>query len=652
VSGNYRPRRRYRAPGNAKGPAGAPSAGTAPAGTAPAGTGSAGPVTAGAVAGGPATGRRDTARRGRPPRGADPRRIAYEVLAAVRDRAAYANLLLPKLLAERQLAGRDAAFATELAYGTLRGQGTYDAVLSACSDRPLGKLDPPVLDALRLGTHQLLSTRVGAHAAVATSVDLARSVAGPKVAGYVNAVLRRVSTRDLAAWLDIVAPDPATDPDGSLAVRYSHPRWIVAAYRSALGDAASRPFTTPDATAPDAPDAPASQAAASQAAAPDATASGAAPDATAPDATVSGAAPDAGAEEPQAEAPPGEPDPSGAASGQKTPGQETPGQETPGQETPGQETPGQETPGQETPGQETPGQETPGGPPLTELAAALAAGNARPRVTLATLPAGPPRAELMPAGAQPGRWSPYAFTLASGDPAPLVESGAAAVQDEGSQLAAIALASAPLAGRPGGDPERWLDMCAGPGGKARLLYGLAAERGARLTAAELHPHRAALVEEVLTRAGRSMTVTPPAFEVLVADSTRPPWPGAAFDRVLLDVPCSGLGALRRRPEARWRKSEADLKELTALQRDLLRSALAAVRPGGLVAYVTCSPVSAETTQVVTGVAAAVPGTEFIDAPALLPAVPAVASADPRFAQLWPHRHGTDAIFIALLRRTV
>jgi 16S rRNA (cytosine967-C5)-methyltransferase len=584
VSGNYRPRRRYRAPGNAKGaagtapagtaPAGTAPAGTAPAGTAPAGTGAASPVTAGAVATGAGAGRRDTARRGRPSRGADPRRVAYDVLAAVRDRAAYANLLLPKLLTERRLAGRDAAFTTELAYGTLRGQGTYDAVLSACSDRPLGKLDPPVLDVLRLGTHQLLSTRVGAHAAVATSVDLARSVAGPKVAGYVNAVLRRVSTRDLAAWLDIVAPDPAIDPDGSLAVRYSHPRWIVAAYRAALGEAAGRPFTAPVATA-EAPQAEVPQAEAPQ------------------------------PEAPQVEAPPGE----------------------------------------------APGQEAPGGLPLTELAAALAAGNARPRVTLATFPAGPPRGELMPAGAQPGRWSPYAFTLASGDPAPLVESGAAAVQDEGSQLAAIALASAPLAGRPGGDPERWLDMCAGPGGKARLLYGLAAERGARLTAAELHPHRAALVEEALTRAGRSMTVTPPAFEVLVADSTRPPWPGAAFDRVLLDVPCSGLGALRRRPEARWRKSEADLEELTALQRDLLGSALAAVRPGGLVAYVTCSPVSAETTELVTSVAAAVPGTEFIDAPALLPAVPAVASADPRFAQLWPHRHGTDAIFIALLRRT-
>ena len=194
-------------------------------------------------------------------------------------------------------------------------------------------------------------------------------------------------------------------------------------------------------------------------------------------------------------------------------------------------------------------------------------------------------------------------------------------------------------------------MCAGPGGKARLLYGLAAEPGASLTAAELHPHRAALVTDSLTRASRTMAVSPPAFEVLVADGTKPPWPNGTFDRVLVDAPCSGLGALRRRPEARWRKSKADLKELTALQRDLLRSALAAVRPGGVVAYVTCSPVPAETSEVVTDVVGSTPGIEILDTPGVLSDVPDTRSADPRFAQLWPHRHGTDAIFIALLRRT-
>jgi 16S rRNA (cytosine967-C5)-methyltransferase len=519
------------------------------------------------------------------------------VLKAVREREAYANLLLPKLLADRGLTGRDAALATELAYGTLRGQGTYDAVLAACSDRPLDKLDPPVLDVLRLGTHQLLNTRVGAHAAVATSVDLAKSVIGPRVSGYVNAVLRRVATRDLAAWLDIAAPDPATDADGYLATRYSHPRWIVAAYRDALGDAADGP----------------------------------------PQATATAAAPD-GAQIPG---------PSFAAPATDTPDAGPAGDVAPA-------------------GEGEPG----GGAAVTELEAALAAGNARPRVTMAAFPAGPPRADVMPADAVPGRWSPYAFTLRSGDPAALIESGAA-VQDEGSQLAAIALSSAPvtpLAGQGDGQTERWLDLCAGPGGKSRLLYGLAQAPRATLTAVELHPHRAALVRDALTRASRLAAARPapgePAgdggtqgplgteFEVVVADGTRPPWPAGTFDRVLVDAPCSGLGALRRRPEARWRKSAADLKDLTALQRDLLRSALESVRPGGVVAYVTCSPVQAETSGVVSGVVASMPGVDILDAPGVLTGVPGTRATDPRFAQLWPHRHGTDAIFIALLRRAL
>jgi 16S rRNA (cytosine967-C5)-methyltransferase len=512
------------------------------------------------AAGGPASGRDSDAAKGDVARrSGNPRRAAYQVLAAVENREAYANLLLPKLLADRDITGRDAALATELAYGTLRGQGTYDAVLAACSDRPLDKLDPPVRQILRLGAHQLLATRIGAHAAVATSVDLAKQVVGPRVSGYVNAVLRRVATRDLDAWLAIVAPDPATDPDGNLAVRYSYPRWIVAAYRAALGDAAH-----------------------------------------------------------------------------------------------------------------------------AELAAALAEGNTRPKVTMATLPGGTDRDRVMPADAEPGRWSPYAFTLDSGNPADLIASGRAAVQDEASQLAAIALTRAPLTPPATGtaesattteatateatatettatpatatvtaDGERWLDFCAGPGGKSRLLYGLAtiATPPASLVAAELHPHRAALVTETLTRAEREIApANRVSVEVVVADGTKPPWPAGSFDRVLVDAPCSGLGALRRRPEARWRKAESDIPPLAELQRALLRSALATVRPGGVVAYVTCSPVPAETRDIVTAVADADPTVEILDARAALPDVPGTESAGPLFAQLWPHRHGTDAIFIALLRR--
>jgi 16S rRNA (cytosine967-C5)-methyltransferase len=428
-----------------------------------------------------------------------PRRVAYDVLRAVEERAAYANLLLPRLLDERGISGRDAALATELTYGTLRGLGTYDAVLGACCDRPLDRLDPPVRDVLRLGTHQLLGMRTGSHAAVSTSVDLAKDVAGPRTSGFVNAVLRRVATRDLGKWLSILAP-------GDLATRYSYPEWIVEATREVLGDG--------------------------------------------------------------------------------------------------------------------------------ELEAALAAGNQRPRVVMAAVPGVADRAEVMPDGADPTRWSPYGFALRGGNPRELM--GRAAVQDEASQLAALALTRVTVTGA----ETRWLDLCAGPGGKARMLHGVAAERGIRLAACDVHEHRARLVRDAVGEPA-------PAGGVVTADSRAPSFCPDVFDRVLVDVPCTGLGALRRRPEARWRKSPEDVAGLAGLQRDLLRSAITLTRPGGVIAYVTCSPVAAETSEVVLDVAGE---QEILDAPAMLSEVPDLAASDPRFAQFWPHRHGTDAIFIALLRR--
>jgi 16S rRNA (cytosine967-C5)-methyltransferase len=454
-----------------------------------------------------------------------PRRVAFEVLNAVAERDAYANLLLPALLRDHGLSGRDAALATELAYGTLRGQGSYDAVLAICCDRDLGRIDPPVRQVLRLGAHQLLSTRIGAHAAVATSVDLAKDVSGPRPAGFVNAVLRRVATRDLESWLEIAAPSRADDLVGHLAVRYSHPAWIVSALSDALGES--------------------------------------------------------------------------AATG------------------------------------------------LAETEAALAADGVRPRVTLCAVPGLAGQEELVAGGATPARWSAFGAYLAEGDPAQVaaVEQGRAAVQDEASQLAAIALARADAAGGRGA----WLDLCAGPGGKARLLAGLAArggeggEGGARLLGADVRLHRARLL--------RAAVAGVPAAAVITADGTAPAWRPAAFDRVLADVPCSGLGALRRRAEARWRRTPDDIAELGPLQRRLLAAALDSAAPGGVVAYVTCSPHLAETRDVVTDVVAGWPGAEVLDAPAVLPEVPGLRCPAPHgaFAQFWPHRHGTDAIFLALLR---
>src|SRR3954465_3661935 len=128
----------------------------------------------------------------------DPARAAaLDVLKAVRVDRAYTNLVLPAAIPHYGLEGRDAAFATELASGTIRRRGTYDAILAACTDRPLSKVETKVLDALRIGTHQLLSMRVPDHAAISTTVDLVRARVSSGAASFVNAVLRAVSERDL-----------------------------------------------------------------------------------------------------------------------------------------------------------------------------------------------------------------------------------------------------------------------------------------------------------------------------------------------------------------------------------------------------------------------------------------------------------------------
>lgn len=456
------------------------------------------------------------------------------MLTAVREHDAYANLLLSSMLRERGLTGRDAAFATELVSGAIRRQGTYDAVLAACVDRPLSKVDPAVLDALRLGSHQLLAMRVPTHAAVSTTVDLVRRRVGHGPAGFVNAVLRKVAAHDLAGWVRRVAPDPTSDPVGFAAVAYSHPRWVVEALRDAL--------------------APGSSAVASRA--------------------FHGA-----------------------------------------------------------------------GDATHELEELLNADNANPRVTLVARPGLASVEELVASGGTASTQSPYAVELPSGDPSavPAVAEGRAGVQDEGSQLVAVALSRADLEGR----DEHWLDMCAGPGGKSALLASLAAGRGAHVLASERQVHRAGLVRSATRSAGEGLV------GVIAADGTRPAWAPESFDRVLVDAPCSGLGALRRRPESRWRRTPEDVDDLVPLQEQLLRSALDAVRPGGVVAYVTCSPVLAETSEVVQRVLADRDDVVLEDATPLFEGVPALRAEDVPLrgtVQLWPHRHGTDAMFFALLRR--
>jgi 16S rRNA (cytosine967-C5)-methyltransferase len=442
------------------------------------------------------------------PPAVDPARsAAFDTLRAVTERDAYANLVLPGLLRERRISGRDAALATELAYGTARAAGLLDVIIDDCVDRDLSTVDPIALDALRLGAYQLLRTRIPSHAAVSATVDLLRGEAGSHVAGFVNAVLRKISQLDEQAWLEKLAPSNAVE---AMAMRYAHPAWIARAFGAALADSGD------------------------------------------------------------------------------------------------------------------------------ELEAALRADDERPTVHLAARPGEISADELAAVtGGDVAPYSPYGVRLDSGDPGDLepVREHLAAVQDEGSQLCAVALSRVPLQG----NDLRWLDLCAGPGGKAALLGALVGIDGGTLDAVEQAPHRAKLVEQSCH--GLPVTVH--------IDDGRAPELDGRFDRVLVDAPCTGLGALRRRPEARWRRSPTDVGELSKLQRELLTSALGLVRPGGVVAYVVCSPHLPETVGVIADVLRRNKNVQQLDARPYFPGVPDLGEGPG--VQLWPHRHGTDAMFCALLQ---
>jgi 16S rRNA (cytosine967-C5)-methyltransferase len=453
-------------------------------------------------------------------------------MRAVAD-GAYANLELPKVLRDRHIHGRDAAFTTELVYGAIRMHGLYDPIIGAAAGRPLARIDGAVLDTLRLGAHQVLGMRVPPHAAADETVGLARRVNGAGAAGFVNAVMRRISERSLQEWRSRVVPDG--DLAARLAVEQSHPEWVVKALRAALlGHGAATPETVD-----------------------------------------------------------------------------------------------------------------------AQLTALVEVDNAPPKVALVARPGLATVEELRAAGAQASVLSRVGAVLQGGDPGgiPAVREGRAAVQDEGSQLVALALAAVPV---DTGGTEQWLDLCAGPGGKAGLLAALALESGADLTANEVSPHRAELVRQTLRpvvaraeSAGRTVTVRTGDGRRVGEDE-----PGR-YHRVLVDAPCTGLGALRRRPEARWRRTPADLADLGRLQRELLAAAIDATASGGVVAYATCSPHLAETRFVVSDVLKRRADIEPLEARDLLldaAGAPLDVPGDGPTAQLWPHLNGTDGMFLALLRK--
>ena len=434
------------------------------------------------------------------------RAVAFDTLLRVEKDDAYANLILPKALTAAKLSGRDAAFATEITYGTLRCMGVVDAVIADCASRGLDAMAPEVLTALRMGTYQVLYTRVEPHAAVDTTVRLVEAAGQVKAKGFANGIMRTITRTPVARWMEKLTPEGEIP---AVAFKHAHPTWIAESFSRVLG--------------------------------------------------------------------------------------------------------------------------------LGELEQALEADSQRPVVHLVARPGEITAEELaLMTGNEEGKYSPYAVYMESGDPADLepVRQKLAGVQDEGSQLIARAVVEAPLEGE---DSGRWLDLCAGPGGKAALMGALARIEGAHLDAVEQAPHRAKLVEQA--------TEGQPV-KVHVADG-REPGLEPGYDRVLVDAPCSGLGALRRRPEARWRKKESDIPELAALQFELLKSALELVRPGGVVVYSTCSPHLRETRAVVDRAVAEL-GAQELDAKALIPDMGDTGGG--LSVQMWPHRHGTDAMFFAVLRR--
>ena len=445
------------------------------------------------------------------------REVAFDLLNRVQSDDAYANLLLPTLISRAKLDSRDAAFVQELAFGTIRNWLLYEKIIEAASSRKIDDIEPDAQIVMVLGVHQLLEMRVPTHAAINESVNLAKAKASKGSVGFVNAVLRKIALKDKDDWIDSVTKG-LSELD-SLSIQYSHPIWIVQAFKAAL---ASR--------------------------------------------GIDG-----------------------------------------------------------------------------KLEDLLASNNLAPKVSLAALP-GFCTPDDFDKEQQAQNRSPIGVEI-SGNPAniELVNRGFARVQDQGSQLVTLALAAAPVEVA----DDNWLDMCAGPGGKAAILAAMSLESGQRFVSNEVSDHRAKLVINALKPLGD--------FEVMTSDARSLGQGAQKFSRILLDAPCTGLGALRRRPESRWRRRPDDLVDLVKLQRELIQSACDALVPGGVLGYVTCSPHLSETTGQVAWAEGRFKGQlELLNANAILNSISQSLNLDEslRTAQLWPHVHGTDAMFLALLRKSI
>ena len=427
-----------------------------------------------------------------------PRQIAFEVFTEVIRSGAYSNILLNQRLADEELDSRDRAFITELLYGSLRQIGRNDYIASQFVDRNWDDIDSGIVDILRLGAYQLFDMRIPNHAAVDATVNLARTVLGESKASFVNAIMRKLSSKELTEHLSDVQDDSIS----SLAIRYSHPEWIINAYRDFI-------------------------------------------------------------------------------------------------------------------------------PSIEELKELLNANNTPVAPTLVAWPGKSTVEELVDQGCTATKYSPYgAVATTTPNELEAIRQRRAGVQDEGSQILSLAFSKA------ASDSDPWLDLCAGPGGKAALLSHLA--KGV-FYANEISKIRAELVQRVIKQG--SIVSVGDGRDINIE-----------VNAILADVPCTGLGALRRRPEVRWRRNPSDLSGLTQLQFELASHTIEILPKGGIFGYATCSPHMAET-----GAQCATLEKKFdVEKIDVTPYLPSNLKDGVRngYMQLWPHRHGTDAMFMALYRKSI